>query len=111
MTSRIDTAIIAIATKTAEANDKATKALENSKNAGLISPTKISEEVGNALANTKTPSKIIEEQSKFENAQVASAVKFAIEKGKFYIEDALTPELRQKVFDGYYKIVCQKMML
>lgn len=103
MTSRIDTAIIAIATKTAEANDKATKALENSKNSGLISPTKISEEVGHALANTKTPSKIIEEQSKFENAQVASAVKFAIEKGKFYIEDALTPELRQKVYDGYYK--------
>ena len=101
--SRIDTAIIAIATKTAEANDKATKALENSKKVGLITPLKISEEVGNALANTKTPSKIIEEQSKFENAQVASAVKFAIEKGKFYIEDALTPELRQKVFDGYYK--------
>ena len=55
-------------------------ALENSKNSGLISSTKISEEVGHALANTKTPSKIIEEQSKFENAQVASAVKFAIEK-------------------------------
>ena len=69
----------------------------------LITPAKVSEAVGNAFADVKTPSLIITEQAKFEGEQIEAAAKIAIEKGKFYIEDALTPELRKKVYDGWYK--------
>ena len=56
----------------------------------LITPAKVSEAVGNAFADVKTPSLIITEQAKFEGEQIEAAAKIAIEKGKFYIEDALT---------------------
>ena len=69
----------------------------------LITPEKVSEAVGSAFADVKTPSLIIQEQAKFEGEQIEAAAKIAIEKGKFYIEDALTPELRKKVYDGWYK--------
>ncbi|OFO38455.1 hypothetical protein HMPREF3047_07015 [Neisseria sp. HMSC075C10] len=69
----------------------------------LITPAKVSEAVGNAFADVKTPSLIITEQAKFEGEQIEAAAKIAIEKGKFHIEDALTPELRKKVYDGWYK--------
>ena len=76
---------------------------DNTSDIHLITPAKVSEAVGNAFADVKTPSLIITEQAKFEGEQIEAATKIAIEKGKFYIEDALTPELRKKVYDGWYK--------
>lgn len=69
----------------------------------IVTPTKISEEIGRALGSIDTPSLILEEQTKFEGLQSAEYAKIAIEKGRFYIEDALPSDLRKKVFDGYYR--------
>ena len=69
----------------------------------IVTPTKISEEIGRALGSIDTPSLILEEQTKFEGLQSAEYAKIAIEKGRLYIEDALPSDLRKKVFDGYYR--------
>ena len=122
--SKLDQAVLAIARAAAEAKQEALAAkglaaspavsaeLDEEGNLKLngtaskiklITPEKVSESVGKAFADVKTPSLIIQEQAKFEGEQIEAAAKIAIERGKFYIEDALTPELRKKVYDGWYK--------
>nr|DAS21456.1 MAG TPA: hypothetical protein [Bacteriophage sp.] len=89
---------------TAELDDEGRLKLNGAvSNIHMITPEKVSEAVGNVFADVKTPSLIIREQAKFENEQIGAAAKIAIEKGKFYIEDALSTELRKKVYDGWYK--------
>ena len=77
----------------------------NGKDTGarLITPKVVGEKVLSAFADVKMPSRVLDEQAKFENEQIKVEAKIAIERGKMYIEDALTPELRKKVYDGYYK--------
>lgn len=77
----------------------------NGKDTGarLITPKVVGEKVLSAFADVKMPSRVLDEQAKFENKQIKVEAKIAIERGKMYIEDALTPELRKKVYDGYYK--------
>lgn len=122
--SKLDQATLAIARATAEAKKDAAAAKKLAESPAisaeldeegrlklngtasdihLITPEKVSEAVGSAFADVKTPSLIIQEQAKFEGEQIEVSAKIAIEKGKFYIEDALTPELRKKVYDGWYK--------
>ena len=75
----------------------------------LITPKTVSEEVGKALGSADTPSRLLAAQAQFESAQVASAVKIALEKGKVYIEDALPEKIRDKVMSGYYRDTSTKV--
>mgnify|MGYP001016097540 FL=1 len=69
----------------------------------VIQPSEIAKSVGKALSNSDTPSKLLEEQIKFESAQEQAALKIAVERGKFYVEDALPDKIREKVWSRYYE--------
>ena len=91
-------------TVTAELDDKGKLKLNGTvTEITVIQPSEIAKSVGKALGNSDTPSKLLEEQIKFESAQEQAALKIAVERGKFYVEDALPDKIREKVWSRYYE--------
>lgn len=91
-------------TVTAELDDKGKLKLNGTvSEITVIQPSEIAKSVGKALGNSDTPSKLLEEQIKFESAQEQAALKIAVERGKFYVEDALPDKIREKVWSRYYE--------
>ena len=68
----------------------------------LITPKNIAREVGAALGGDVANS-LYNQQSQFEELQVKTASKIALEQGIYYIEDALPSDLKNKVRTRWYE--------
>lgn len=69
----------------------------------IVTPSGVSQAVSGALSSNETASKIAEEQAAFAREQGLANQKIAIEKGVYYIEDALPNDLRNKALTGWWK--------
>lgn len=90
--NNLEKALSAIAKKTKTAADNAAEAKE------MAAPAKIATAVNGALSEVETAAKVAALQAKHE-----TGMKLAIERGVYYLEDALTEELRGKVLSGFFK--------
>nr|DAN62064.1 MAG TPA: hypothetical protein [Caudoviricetes sp.] len=90
--NNLEKALSAIAKKTKTAADNAAEAKE------MAAPAKIATAVNGALSEVETAAKVAALQAKHE-----TGMKLAIERGVYYLEDALTEELRGKVLSGLFK--------
>ena len=90
--NNLEKALSAIAKNTKAAKDTAAEAKE------MAAPAKIATAVNGALSEVETAAKVAALQAKHE-----TGMKLAIERGVYYLEDALTEELRVKVLSGFFK--------
>ena len=90
--NNLEKALSAIAKNTKAAKDTAAEAKE------MAAPAKIATAVNGALSEVETAAKVAALQAKHE-----TGMKLAIERGVYYLEDALTEELRGKVLSGFFK--------
>ena len=90
--NNLEKALSAIAKNTKAAKDTATEAKE------MAAPAKITTAVNSALSEVETAAKVASLQAKHE-----TGMKLAVERGVYYLEDALTEELREKVLSGFFK--------
>lgn len=90
--NNLEKALSAIAKNTKAAKDAAAEAKE------MAAPAKIATAVNGALSEVETAAKVAALQAKHE-----TGMKLAIERGVYYLEDALTEELRGKVLSGFFK--------
>lgn len=90
--NNLEKALSAIAKNTKAAKDTAAEAKE------MAAPAKITTAVNGALSEVETAAKLAALQAKHE-----TGMKLAVERGVYYLEDALTEELREKVLSGFFK--------
>lgn len=90
--NNLEKALSAIAKNTKIAKDNAAEAKE------MAAPAKITTAVNSALSEVETATKVAALQAKHE-----TGMKLAVERGVYYLEDALTEELREKVLSGFFK--------
>lgn len=90
--NNLENALLSIARKTKAANNVAAEAKE------LAAPANIATAVNGALSEVETAAKIAALQAAHE-----TGMKLAVERGVYYLEDALTGDLREKVLSGYFK--------
>lgn len=90
--NNLEKALSAIAKNTKAAKDTAAEAKE------MAAPAKIATAVNGALSEVETAAKVAALQAKHE-----TGMKLAVERGVYYLEDALTEELREKVLSGFFK--------
>lgn len=90
--NNLERALSAIAKNTKAAKDTAAEAKE------MAAPAKITTAVNSALSEVETAAKVASLQAKHE-----TGMKLAVERGVYYLEDALTEELREKVLSGFFK--------
>lgn len=90
--NNLEKALSAIAKNTKVAKDNAAEAKE------MAAPAKITTAVNSALSEVETAAKVAALQAKHE-----TGMKLAVERGVYYLEDALTEELRVKVLSGFFK--------
>lgn len=90
--NNLEKALSAIAKNTKAAKDTAAEAKE------MAAPAKITTAVNGALSEVETAAKVAALQAKHE-----TGMKLAVERGVYYLEDALTEELREKVLSGFFK--------
>lgn len=90
--NNLEKALSAIAKNTKAAKDTAAEAKE------MAAPAKIATAVNGALSEVETAAKVAALQAKHE-----TGMKLAIERGVYYLEDALIEELRGKVLSGFFK--------
>lgn len=90
--NNLEKALSAIAKNTKVAKDNAAEAKE------MAAPAKIATAVNSALSEVETAAKVATLQAKHE-----TGMKLAVERGVYYLEDALTEELREKVLSGFFK--------
>lgn len=118
--ARLDKAVIQIANGVADARRIANEAktlaaqgpivddeghllFNNKRLTTLITPKNIAREVGSALGGADVANSLYNQQSQFEELQVKSASKIALEQGIYYIEDALPEDLKNKVRTRWYE--------
>ena len=85
-----------------KAEAAAQKAAETAQQLTLL-PTTVSKAVGEALGSPDAPSKIIEEQIRFDAEQVDAYVQISVQGKRYYLEDALPSDLRNKVLTRWYR--------
>lgn len=90
--NNLEKVLSAIAKNTKVAKDNAAEAKE------MAAPAKITTAVNSALSEVETAAKVAALQAKHE-----TGMKLAVERGVYYLEDALTEELRVKVLSGFFK--------
>lgn len=90
--NNLERALSAIAKNTKAAKDTAAEAKE------MAAPAKITTAVNSALSEVETAAKVASLQAKHE-----TGMKLAVERGVYYLEDALTEALREKVLSGFFK--------
>ena len=90
--NNLEKALSAIAKNTKAAKDTAAEAKE------MAAPAKITTAVNGTLSEVETAAKVAALQAKHE-----TGMKLAVERGVYYLEDALTEELREKVLSGFFK--------
>lgn len=90
--NNLEKVLVAIAKKTKSAKEAAAEAKE------LAAPANITTAVNGALSEVETAARIASLQAKHE-----AGMKLAVERGVYYLEDALTGDLRDKVLSGYFK--------
>lgn len=90
--NNLEKALSAIAKNTKVAKDNAAEAKE------MAAPATITTAVNSALSEVETAAKVAALQAKHE-----TGMKLAVERGVYYLEDALTEELRVKVLSGFFK--------
>jgi hypothetical protein len=90
--NNLENALLSIARKIKAAKDVAAEAKE------LAAPANIATAVNGALSEVETAAKIAALQ-----AAHTAGMKLAVERGVYYLEDALTGDLREKVLSGYFK--------
>lgn len=122
MSSNLDKAILKIADAVADAKKASKEAKElasqpvtaavgeegtlkiNENDTGLklITPSNVSKAVSNALGGADVANNIAKEQARFEAKQQEANMKIAIERGVYYLEDALDDDMRAKVLSGMF---------
>lgn len=75
---------------------------ENDTGLKLITPSNVSKAVSNALGGADVANNIAKEQAMFEAQQQKANMKIAIERGVYYLEDALDDDMRAKVLSGMF---------
>lgn len=90
--NNLENALVAIARKTKAAKEVAVEAKEQA------TPANIASAVNGALSEVETAAKIAALQAAHE-----TGMKLAVERGVYYLEDALTGDTREKVLSGYFK--------
>ena len=122
MSSNLDKAILKIAGAVADAKKASKEAKElaskpvtaavgeegnleiNEQDTGLklITPSNVSKAVSSALGGADVANNIAKEQARFEAQQQEANMKIAIERGVYYLEDALDDDMRTKVLSGMF---------
>ncbi|MCL9779787.1 hypothetical protein J4531_11395 [Neisseria subflava] len=76
----------------------------NEKDTGLklITLSNVNKAVSSALGGADVADNIAKEQARFELKQQEANMKIAIERGVYYLEDALDDDMRTKVLSGMF---------
>jgi hypothetical protein len=85
----------------------------NNKTTGVkvVTPEKVEEEVGKALGSEDSSKKILKSQVEATKSEdhIKAPLRLSLESGIYYIEDALTEDLRNKVMSRYYEPLDKKV--